>query len=96
MSQSDQSQHNSSNHLSKQVLDDLRELRREFREDRRELWKAMNELRESITGNGREGLSKQVDRNTSFRKNLVKWLWALLAPLYGGLVAMLIKLIMER
>ena len=82
--------------LIEQVLTDIRELRREYREDHKELWTAMNDLRESITGNGREGLSKQVDRNTSFRRNLTKWLWALFTPLYGGLVALLIKQLIER
>jgi len=96
MSQHDQIHTDGNAALIEQVLNDLRELRRESREDRKELWEAMNNLRESITGNGREGLSKQVDRNTGFRKNLTKWLWVLFTPLYGGLVALLIKLLFER
>jgi len=82
--------------LIEQVLTDVRELRQEFRDDRKELWAAINALRESISGNGKVGLSKQVDRNTNFRKNLTKWLWALFTPLYGGLIALLFKLIFEK
>jgi len=92
----DQPHHEGSDTLIEQVLTDLRELRREFREDRKELWTAMNDLRQSITGNGREGLSKQVDRNTSFRRNLIRWLWVLITPLYGGLIALLFKLVFEN
>ena len=92
----DQLHHEGSDALIEQVLTDLRELHREFREDCKELWTAMNDLRQSITGNGREGLSKQVDRNTSFRRNLTKWLWVLITPLYGGLIALLFKLVFEN
>ena len=92
----DQPHHEGSDALIEQVLTDLRELHREFREDRKELWTALTDLRESITGNGREGLSKQVDRNTSFRRNLTKWLWALFTPLYGGLIVLLFKILFER
>ena len=77
--------------LIEQVLTDVRELRREFKDDRRELWSAMNSLRESITGNNREGLVVRVDRNTNFRRTLTKLLWALFTPLYGGLIVLLLK-----
>ena len=81
------------NVLIKQILTDLRELRREYREDHRELWEALNDLRESITGNNHDGLSMRVDRNTRFRRSIVKLLWALFTPLYGGLIALLLKTI---
>lgn len=77
--------------LIEQVLTDVRELRREFKDDRRELWSAMNSLRESITGNTREGLVVRVDRNTNFRRTLTRLLWALFTPLYGGLIVLLLK-----
>jgi len=82
--------------LIEQVLADVRELRRELRDDRQELWKAINDLRESITGNDKEGLSVRVDRNTNFRKTITRLLWALFTPLYGALIVLLIKLILER
>ncbi len=82
--------------LIEQVLTDVRELRREFKDDRRELWKALNGLRESITGNSREGLSMRVDRNTRFRRNIVKMLWVLFTPLYAGLIALLLKTLLNQ
>ena len=82
--------------LIEQVLTDVRELRKEFKEDRKELWVAINALRESITGNGKIGLSKQVDWNTNFRKFLTRLLWVLFTPLYAGVVALLIKFIFEK
>jgi len=77
--------------LIEQVLTDVRELRREFKDDRRELWEALNNLRESISGNSKEGLVVRVDRNTNFRKTLTRLLWALFTPLYGGLIVLLLK-----
>ena len=73
------------------IKEDIREIRSGSKNDRQELWKAMTDLRESITGNGKLGLSKQVDRNTNFRRNLTKWLWVMFTPLYGGLIALLLK-----
>ena len=70
-------------------IDKMHEL---HRSERKDFWEAINELRESITGNSKEGLTVRVDRNTQFRKNLSKLLWALFTPLYGGLIIMLIKL----
>ena len=78
------------------VLTDVRELRREFKDDRRELWKALNGLRESITGNAKEGLVLRVDRNTNFRKTLTRLLWALFTPLYGGLIVLLLKILLNQ
>ena len=91
--QHDQPATDGQNVLIKQILTDLRELRREYREDRMELWSALSDLRESITGNSREGLSMRVDRNTRFRRSIVKLLWALFTPLYAGLIALLLKTI---
>jgi len=48
-----------------------------------------------INGNGSEGMVVRIDRNTSFRKNINKALWVLFTPLYGGLVALLIKYIIS-
>ena len=48
--------------LIEQVLTDVRELRREFKDDRRELWSAMNGLRESITGNSKIGRASCRER----------------------------------
>ena len=70
-------------------IDKMHEL---HRSERKDFWEAINDLRESITGNDREGLTVRVDRNTQFRRNLSKLLWALFTPLYGGLIIMLIKL----
>ena len=82
--------------LIEQVLADVRELRKELRDDRLELWTAINDLRESITGNSREGLSMRVDRNTRFRRTIVKLLWVLFTPLYGGLIALLLKTLLNQ
>ena len=73
-------------------IDKMHEL---HRSERKDFWEAVNELRESITGNSREGLKVRIDRNTQFRRNLSKLLWALFTPLYGGLVIMLIKLAID-
>ena len=73
-------------------IDKMHEL---HRSERKDFWGAINDLRESITGNSKEGLTVRVDRNTQFRRNLSKLLWALFTPLYGGLVVMLIKLVLD-
>ena len=70
-------------------IDKMHEL---HRSERKDFWEAINELRESITGNNNEGLVVRIDRNTQFRRNLSKLLWALFSPLYGGLIVILIKL----
>ena len=69
-------------------IDKMHELQRG---ERKNFWDVINGLRESITGNNREGLTVRVDRNTQFRQNLSKLLWALFTPLYGGLIIILIK-----
>ena len=71
-------------------IDKMHEL---HRSERKNFWDAINDLRESITGNNREGLTVRVDRNTQFRQNLSKMLWALFTPLYGGLIVILLKMI---
>ncbi|MBT7789377.1 MAG: hypothetical protein HN757_10935, partial [Calditrichaeota bacterium] len=70
---------------------DIREIRSGNKTDQAELWKALNALRESITGNSKDGLLIRVDRNTNFRKNITRLLWALFSPLYGGLIVLLLK-----
>ena len=91
-------------HTSKieQLLDDMKEIKEDIRgvksdakSDRRELWKSFNSLRESITGNSKEGLTIRVDRNTQFRNNISKLLWALFTPLYGGMIIMIFKIIFD-
>lgn len=82
--------------LIEQVLKDVRELRREFKDDRRELWEALSDLRESITGNSKEGLVVRVDRNTNFRKTITSLLWALFTPLYGALIVLLLKILLTK
>ena len=78
-----------------EIKNDIRAMQAENKSDRKEFYQALNKLRESITGNSNEGLAVRVDRNTQFRRNLTKLLWALFTPLYGGLIVMLIKLVME-
>jgi len=73
------------------IKEDIREIRSGSKADRQELWKALNGLRESITGNAKDGLLVRVDRNTNFRKSLTRILWALFTPLYGGLIVLLLK-----
>jgi len=73
------------------IKEDIREIRSGSKSDQKELWTAMNGLRESITGNSKEGMLVRVDRNTNFRKTLTRLLWALFTPLYGGLIVLLIK-----
>ena len=73
------------------IKEDIREIRLGSKTDQTELWKAMKALQESIVGNGREGLVVRVDRNTNFRKNVVKLLWALFTPLYGSLIVLLLR-----
>ena len=84
--------------LIEQVQTDLHDIKEDIREnrlgsktDQTELWKAMKALRDSIVGNGREGLLVRVDRNTNFRKNLTRILWALFSPLYGSLIVLLLR-----
>jgi len=73
------------------IKEDIREIRSGSKSDQKELWTALNGLRESITGNSKEGMLIRVDRNTNFRKTLTRLLWALFTPLYGGLIVLLIK-----
>lgn len=75
----------------KEIKGDIRSIQAETKEDRREFYMAIGVLRESITGNGKEGLAVRVDRNTSFRKSMSKLLWVLFTPVYGGLIALLVK-----
>jgi len=56
---------------------DIREIRSGNKIDQKELWKALKALHESIVGNGKDGLLVRVDRNTNFRKNITRLLWAL-------------------
>ena len=78
------------------LKEDMRGLRTEIKSDQRELWSAMNNLRESITGNNKEGLTVRVDRNTNFRKVVIRLLWALFSPLYGGLIVLLLKTLLTK
>jgi len=73
------------------IKEDIREIRSGSKSDQKELWTALNGLRESITGNSKEGMLVRVDRNTNFRRTLTRLLWALFTPLYGGLIVLLIK-----
>ena len=73
------------------IKEDIREIRSGSKSDQKELWTALNGLRESITGNTKEGMLVRVDRNTNFRKTLNRLLWALFTPLYGGLIVLLLK-----
>lgn len=82
-----------------QILEDIREVKGDIRSmqidaksDRKEYYMALGVLRESITGNGKEGLAVRVDRNTSFRKSTSKLLWILFTPVYGGMIALLLRL----
>jgi len=59
------------------IKEDIREIRSGSKSDQKELWTALNGLRESITGNSKEGMLVRVDRNTNFRKTLTRLLWAL-------------------
>lgn len=103
MQQQDQNSSQSDDRLFEALLSEIKELRTDMRDLKRDmsgeqktLWKALDGLRESIVGNGKIGLSTQVDRNTNFRKNLTKWLWALFTPLYGGLIVLLLKTLFEK
>jgi hypothetical protein len=79
-----------------ELREDLKTMRAEDKEAREKIWEALEALRESITGNGKDGLNIQVDRNTSFRKNLTKILWALFTPLYAGLITIILKIIFNK
>ena len=74
-----------------EIKQDIREMRSGYKDDQKELWTALNGLRESIVGNGKDGLVVRVDRNTGFRRTITKLLWALFTPLYGGLIVLLLK-----
>ena len=74
-----------------EIKEDIREIRSGSKTDQKELWTALNGLRESITGNSKEGLLVRVDRNTNFRKTITRLLWALFTPLYGGLIVLLLR-----
>ena len=73
-------------------IDKMHEL---HRSERKDFWEAINELRESITGNSKEGLRMQIDRNTRSRQKLSRWLILLFAPFYGGLIALIVKMAFE-
>jgi len=73
------------------IKEDIREIRSGSKSDQKELWTALNGLRESITGNSKEGMLVRVDRNTNFRKNITRLLWALFSPLYAALLLLLFK-----
>jgi len=79
-----------------ELREDLKTMRAEDKEAREKIWEALEALRESIIGNGKDGLNIQVDRNTNFRKNLTKLLWALFTPLYAGLITIILKLIFNK
>ena len=70
-------------------IDKMHEL---HRSERKDFWEAINDLRKSITGNNKEGLTVLIDRNTRFRQELSKWLILLFAPFYGGLIALIVKM----
>ena len=76
-------------HELSERIDKMHEL---HRNERKDFWEAINNLRESITGNNKEGLTVLIDRNTRFRQNLSKWLILLFTPLYGGLIALIAKM----
>ena len=78
------------------LKEDLRELRTGIKADNNYLWTAMNDLRDSITGNSKEGLMVRVDRNTNFRKTITRLLWALFTPLYGALIVLLLKTLLTK
>jgi hypothetical protein len=71
-------------------------MRQDLKTMKSELWQALAELRESIIGNGRDGLKLQVDRNTNFRRNLTRLLWALFPPLYSALIFLLLQEILGK
>jgi len=48
-----------------------------------------------LEGNGKPGLVLENDRNTQYRKGLIKALWFLLTPLYASIIAIFIKLILR-
>jgi len=73
------------------IKEDIREIRSGSKIDQKELWKALKALQESIVGNGKDGLLVKVDRNTNFRKNITRLLWALFSPLYAALLLLLFK-----
>jgi len=73
------------------IKEDIREIRSGSKIDQKELWKALKALRESILGNGKDGILVRVDRNTNFRKNITRLLWALFSPLYAALLLLLFK-----
>jgi hypothetical protein len=73
------------------IKEDIREIRSGSKTDQKELWKALKALQESILGNGKDGLLVRVDRNTNFRKNITRLLWALFSPLYAALLLLLFK-----
>ena len=75
---------------------DIREIRVGSKTDQTELWKAMKALSGSIVGNGNEGLVVRVDRNTNFRKNITRLLWALFSPLYAALLLLLFKTLINN
>lgn len=86
--------------LINRIIEDIRDLKDEIRtmqvdakEDRKEFYKALGLLRDSITGNGKEGLAVRVDRNTSFRKSMSRLLWVLFTPVYGVMITLLIKML---
>ena len=54
------------------IKEDIREIRSGSKDDQKELWTALNGLRESITGNTKEGmLFAWIATRTSGRRSLV-------------------------
>ncbi len=73
-------------------IDKMHEL---HRGERKDFYKAITGIPESITGNSRDGLTVRIDRNTRFRQELNRWLILLFAPLYGGLIALIVKMVFD-
>jgi len=56
------------------LREDLKAMHQEDKNEHEKLWHALDELKESILGNGREGLKIQVDRNIGLHKTVLYFL----------------------
>ena len=67
--------------LTQQIFQELIEVKNQI-----------NKIFTTLHGNGREGLKTQVSKNTDHRNGANKLIWLLIAPLYGGIVTIILKM----
>ncbi|HHE46843.1 MAG TPA: hypothetical protein ENL08_03965 [Bacteroidetes bacterium] len=73
--------------INSQILQDMRDDIAEIKQDVKHIYRIIN-------GNGGNGLTVRVDRNTGFRRNAVRALWVLFGTV-TGLTASIVLLVIR-